>query len=301
MIINDSVYGKIKFTGAIEKIIQSQPLQRLKNIHQGGAVFLAYPNISTSRLEHSLGVCYLIGVLGGNRNEQIAGLLHDISHTAFSHIIDYVLENKREDFHEKHKLRFLLAPELSRILNSLGLRAEEFVEDDRFSLLETELPMLCADRIDYTLRDLIAWGKISQVEAQEFISSLRVVNGTIAVNSISWGRWFQSNYEYLNQHFFQDLKNTMVNWEFTKLLKSALKMNVLEIEDFFQDDNWIISKIDGCQVLRDRLDQIKFQCKDIVEHTIYNSHFKKRVVDPLVIENSYVLPLSKHIALEETV
>ena len=100
MIVNDAVYGKIKFDDAIANIIETKPLQRLKHIHQGGAVFLAYPNISTSRFEHSIGVCHLIGILGGNQKEQIAGLLHDISHTAFSHVIDYVLEDKNEDFHE---------------------------------------------------------------------------------------------------------------------------------------------------------------------------------------------------------
>ena len=164
MIVNDAVYGKIKFDGAIAKIIETKPLQRLKQIHQGGAVFLAYPNISTSRFEHSLGVCHLIGILGGNQKEQIAGLLHDISHTAFSHVIDYVLEDNNEDFHEHHKLRFLLDRELAEILHSIEFAPEDFIDDRQFGLLETELPGLCADRLDYTLRDLIAC--LEQIETQ---------------------------------------------------------------------------------------------------------------------------------------
>lgn len=292
MIINDSVYGEIRFTGAIEQIIQSRALQRLRKIHQGGAVFLAYPNISTSRLEHSWGVCYLIRLLGGDEREQIAGLLHDLSHTAFSHIIDYVLENKEEDFHEKHKLRFLLDRELGKILRSLGLEPEEFVEDNRFSLLETELPALCADRIDYTLRDLIAWGKISQIEARQFLDSLRVVDGVVTINSIAWGQWFKNNYEYLNQYFFQDAKNTMANCEFTKLLQSALEIDVVKIEDFFQDDNFIINKINSCKILKDRLELIKVRLENrsIAANT---PNFKRRIVDPLILKNDCILPLSK--------
>ena len=87
---------------------RSQPGMKIEQ-----AIFLADPNISTSRFEHSLGVCHLIKILNGSQKEQIAGLLHDIPHTAFSHVIDYVLENKGENFHEKHKLRFLLNRELS--------------------------------------------------------------------------------------------------------------------------------------------------------------------------------------------
>ncbi len=37
----------------------------------------------------------LVNRLGGSLEEQIAALLHDVSHTAFSHVIDYVLEQKR--------------------------------------------------------------------------------------------------------------------------------------------------------------------------------------------------------------
>ena len=45
MKIIDSVYGEIEFTGFTARVIHSQPIQRLKNIHQGGAIFLAYPAI----------------------------------------------------------------------------------------------------------------------------------------------------------------------------------------------------------------------------------------------------------------
>lgn len=291
MIVNDLVYGEIEFGDAIAKIIDSQPIQRLKQIHQGGAVFLAYPNISTSRFEHSVGVCHLIRILGGDLQEQIAGLLHDISHTAFSHVVDYVLENQEEDFHEYYKLRFLMDEELAKVLYSLELQPEDFVADRRFSLLERELPKLCADRIDYTLRDLIAWGKISQQEAQEFLNSLEVVGGTIAVNSVSQGCWFKNNYEYLNWHFFRDAKNMLANSAFSKLLKEALRIEVLQPEDFFQDDNFILDKIDSREMLRESLELIKIQLEEPKE-AINNPKFKVREVDPLIVKNGSAIPLS---------
>ena len=293
MIVEDAVYGKIKFDGAIAKIIETKPLQRLKQIHQGGAVFLAYPNISTSRFEHSLGVCHLIGILGGNQKEQIAGLLHDISHTAFSHVIDYVLEDNNEDFHEHHKLRFLLDRELTEILHGIELAPEDFLDDRQFGLLETELPKLCADRIDYTLRDLVVWGKISQLEAQEFLKSLEVVDKIIAINSVGWGQWFKSNYEYLNQYFFGDSKNVMANSMFTDLLRQALQINVLQIEDFFQDDNFLIDRINSHDILKAHLKQIKIQLKH-QKNATHTSNFKNRVVDPLIIDGGRVLSLSQH-------
>lgn len=294
MIIDDSVYGKIEFSKAIEKIIHTKPLQRLKQIHQNGAVFLAYPDISTSRFEHSLGVCHLIGILGVSQKEQIAGLLHDLSHTAFSHVIDYVLEDGNENFHEHHKLRFLLDPELGEILHSLELAPEQFLDDRQFSLLETELPKLCADRIDYTLRDLIVWGKVSQPDARAFINSLEVKDGTIVINSLAQGHWFKNNYEYLNQYFFRDPKNAIANSAFSKLLQEALKIKVLQLEDFFQNDDFIIERINSHPMLKKRLKSIEVELRELEAGQDITDvvKFKLREVDPLIVRDGNVTPLS---------
>ena len=290
MIINDSVYGKIEFSKSIDNIIHSEPLQRLKNIHQGGAMFLAYPAIKTSRFEHSLGVCNLIRILGGDEKEQIAGLLHDISHTAFSHVVDYVLGDREEDFHEKHKLRFLLNEGLVLNLRSLGLEPEEFLEDDKFHLLEADHPALCADRIDYTLRDLIAWGKISQLEAQQFINSLQVIEDKIVVKSINLGEWFKDNYEYLNHYIFRDRKNILANAELAKLIKKALLINALCLEDLFNDDNFVMNIIQKNVLLKEDLKQIK---NNLDREVAPDLKFKDRIVDPLVIDDEQIKLLSE--------
>ena len=292
MIINDLVYGKLEFSRSIEKVIKTQPVQRLKNIRQGGAMFLAYPHIETSRFEHSLGVCHLIKIIGGNEREQIAGLLHDLPHTAFSHVIDYVLENDGENFHEKHKLNFLLNKELSATLLSIEFEPKDFLEDEHFQILEAEHPALCADRIDYTLRDLIAWGKITQQEARLFVDSLVFVESEIAVKSVFWGQWFKDNYDYLNQHIFRDYKNVAANTMFSQLLKKALSINAIAVEDFFQDDNFVLSKINDRPVLQEDLKSIKTQLEnDRVRPSTVK--FKTRFVDPLIIESDRVSRLSK--------
>ena len=101
MNIKDSIYGEFIIEPVLEELINTKEVQRLKNIHQGGASYLVNPDWNVTRYEHSIGVMLLIRIMGGSIQEQIAGLLHDISHTAFSHVVDFALENKDENYHEK--------------------------------------------------------------------------------------------------------------------------------------------------------------------------------------------------------
>jgi HD superfamily phosphohydrolase len=178
MIIIDRIYGEFKVDGILEEIIRSKPVQRLKGIHQGGASYLVNPNWNVTRYEHSIGVMLLIKKLGGSLEEQIAGLLHDISHTAFSHVIDFVIENDEEDYHEKIVKTVIEGSDIPNILNKYGYDYKEIVLDDSaWSILEQPAPNLCADRVDYTLRDMSAYGQISPQEVRQFLENLTVNDG----------------------------------------------------------------------------------------------------------------------------
>jgi len=144
----DKIYGDFEFSGVIKELINTKVFQRLKKIHQGGPVFLVKPKINQTRFDHSVGVMLLIKQLGGSIEEQIAGLLHDISHTAFSHLIDYVLDIEEEDYHEKRYEEVLKDEELIDVLKNNGFATEKFLDLEQYQILEYPLPNLSADRIE---------------------------------------------------------------------------------------------------------------------------------------------------------
>ena len=72
----------------------------------------------------------LIRKLSGSLKEQIAGLLHDVSHTAFSHVIDFVFENKEEDYHEKIYNSVVKNSEIPTILAKYDYNYENILFDD---------------------------------------------------------------------------------------------------------------------------------------------------------------------------
>lgn len=195
MKIKDCIYGEFDIEQVLEVLINTDEVQRLKNIHQGGASYLVNPMWNVTRYDHSIGAMLLISKMGGSIEEQIAGLLHDISHTAFSHVVDFALNNKEEDYHEKIYERIIEHSNIPNILKDFGYNYKNILYDEeKWTILEKSAPDLCSDRIDYTLRDMFSYGFISQEEVDIFLRNLRIVDGEIVINSIESAQWFVDVY-----------------------------------------------------------------------------------------------------------
>lgn len=189
MQITDCLYGCHEVEEVLADLIRSAPLQRLKRIHQGGAAYLVNPEWNGTRYEHSVGVMLLIRRLGGSLEEQIAGLLHDVGHTAFSHVVDYVYGEGRENLHERWHRRIWRDSEIAAILQKHGFHPESILSGN-WTLLEKPLPDLSADRIDYTLRDRVRYGGLSLSEVERFLDDLSVGPEGIGVSSVEMAEWF---------------------------------------------------------------------------------------------------------------
>src|SRR4029079_19693461 len=110
-------------------LIATPTFQRLKGIKQSGPSAFALPFKTITRFEHCLGTHLLLKRLGADLREQVAGLLHDISYTAFSHAVDLVVSSEEQDHHESLKPEFLERPDIAAALAPLGFTPEEFYDD----------------------------------------------------------------------------------------------------------------------------------------------------------------------------
>lgn len=284
----DKIYGEHEFSGVIEEIIQTNIFQRLKKIHQGGSIFLVNPQINHTRFEHSIGVMLIIKKLGGSIEEQIAGLLHDISHTAFSHLIDYVLDVEGEDYHERRYVDVSKDNELNAVFEKYQLNGTVFIDIEKFKLLEYPLPYLSADRIDYTLRDMFQIGQVSLKEISWFINGLDSLDNRIVLKSKAYGEWFQEKYNFLTTEYFEGEENIEINVIMKKIIKYCLGNGVIQEKDFFEDDFSLIDKINQKYNLMQWIDKIR---GGELENNKLTT--KKRIVDPEIIVNDQILPLSE--------
>ncbi|KAJ3309500.1 hypothetical protein HDV04_005992 [Boothiomyces sp. JEL0838] len=168
--IKDCLYGEFEIADpVIVELLSSPALKRLDSVLQYGIPSLLEKSLPVTRLEHSVGAMLLVRKLGGSIEEQVSALLHDVSHTAFSHVVDHAFPGK--SYHEEHKMEYISTTNIEEILSKHGL-SDHVLEELNFPLLEKDKPDICADRLDYGLRDILVFDILDKQDVQEIVDSL---------------------------------------------------------------------------------------------------------------------------------
>ncbi|MCT1577662.1 HD domain-containing protein [Oceanobacillus kimchii] len=297
MLYVDEIYGEFEIGGVLVDLIESDSIQRLKGVYQGGASALVSDKWNVTRFEHSLGVMLLVKQLGGSLEEQIAALLHDVSHTAFSHVIDHVMENRQENYHELIFQRLIEESTIPTILESYGYDYQTILfHIEQWRILERDAPHLCADRVDYTLRDLYRSRQVECQDIERFLEDLTIIDGYMHLRTINVAEWFVQIYYQEVLDYFLHPKNIYAYDQLSKVLRDALDEKVIVEDDFLKRDNEVLEllKRSGNKDITEMLKSIH---KDIQVVTVDDNFdiyikMKPRLIDPDIIIGDEVIPVS---------
>lgn len=243
--IIDSLYGRDEIDDPVLiTLIKSPMMERIKKIRQYGVAHYVTPLPEFTRFEHCVRVMLLTRRFGGSLGEQIAALLHDVSHTVFSHVADYVFKagdgktSYQDDMHEwfveKTGINALLAP-----YGFAGICSDE--HKHHFRILEQELPDLCTDRIDYVCYGGFIENRLTQDEVNTIIGDLRFEDGHWFFISERAGLLYASAALSLTEHTFASRQNFFTYRQAAKALKRALEINLITRDELFfsvDDDIW---------------------------------------------------------------
>lgn len=291
MIIDDKIYGKnVIDSPLVLELIQTKAFQRLKGISQLGIPDEYWMVKGYSRYEHSIGVYILLNKLNASLEEQIAGLLHDISHAAFSHVYDWVIgEGGNETFQDNIHEAKIGEREISSILGRYGYNPAQIANLHKYTLLDNEIPDLCVDRIDYALRELPSKPLIENV-----IPSLTVINENIVMTDKKVAEEFAVRFLKLQIENWSSYEGITRYSIFSQLLKDAIRKNVISHDDFWSIESVILDKIvkSGDERYMRALTLLKMKS---IQHLPISAKpvFKKfRHIDPKILHNGEIIRLS---------
>jgi len=291
MIYQDRIYGKVDISlPLVLELIESPSLQRLKGIDQRGYFEPFFPGTGFSRFEHSLGVFVLLKKYGAPFEEQVAGLIHDVSHSVFSHCIDYALEegSEKEHNHQDNIFEsFVKNTEIPSILKTHELGASYILNEKNFPLKEKLLPDLCADRIDYSFRTGLLYKEISQEDIDYFLENLTVENNFWVFKDFENAKRYADLFEKLNSLYYAGLPSGIMFRTVGDCLKYALQKDYITKEDLYTTDREVLEKIEkhlkGDEKLSLLFERMNNKIKVENNPEDFNAHVfcKSRIVDPL--------------------
>ncbi len=292
----DRVYGWVTIEDPrILELVACPTFDRLRRVRQAGPSAYAFPFKDVTRHEHSLGVYLLLRRLGAPWSEQVAGLLHDISHTAFSHAVDFVFDSDEQALHEELKHLFLEREDLARALERIGLDPFDFYDDGRYPLLEQPLPRLCADRIDYFLRDSLTCGVITPAFAQRVLEDLRVVDGVIAFQSPGVAHQAVAAYEEMNRDWWASDIEAFIYNEFADVIREGFRLGALTTDDLLEDEPHVLAQLQaaGSRFIEAKLEAIFHFDPARVPGYQPRVVPKQRWIDPPIVDAGQVRPFSE--------
>jgi hypothetical protein len=296
----DKVYGNFEITeSVILELINSPTLQRLKEIDQAGYLEPYFPGTAYSRFEHSMGDYLLLKMYGSTTEEQIAGLIHDVSHSAFSHCIDYVLKDGSEKEHNHQDNIFdeyVKKSEIPGILNKYNFNLDYILNDKNFPLKENDLPDLCSDRIDYSLRTAVAFKEIEN--GKFFIDNLATNNGSWVFKDFECAKKYAELFLKLNTNYYTGIESAVMFYTVSDYLRYALSKGYILETDLYLSDKIVLSKIQ--QYLKDdsKLNLLFERMNNKIDFKNDPNNYdgkvfcKSRVVDPLCWNNGEIKRVS---------
>ncbi len=312
MLYLDPLYGEVEISESVLlDLIQSQAMQRLRGVLQHGVTALIGITQPVTRFDHSMGVMLLVRRLHAQaeRNEvqskhardslgeQIAALLHDVSHTAFSHVIDYVVDgHDSQSYHEEWKEAHLLAGDVPRVLAQHGYEWHDFLHEEDYALLEQPSPRLCADRLDYFLRDSRDLGLSTAEEVQHALNHLVVHEGRIGVDDLTVARWLAYTFIAADKASWANFREVGLYEVTARAIKTALQIGAITEDDFWGTDEQLWRKlhaIDDAEVQRQLIlvsTATQFEWDEV--NPTFRVSTKLRTIDPDVLIGDRFNPLS---------
>jgi HD superfamily phosphohydrolase len=290
VIIRDRLYGKFEVSEPVLlELVVSKPVQRLKKIEQLGLPYRYYPWSGFSRYEHSVGVMLLLRRFNASVEEQVAGLLHDVGHLAFSHLSDWIFGSlKDEESHEQISHKLIHGREIGSILSRYGLDPSRISDKERSTLLEQRAPDLCADRIDYVLRE--SWSNLGQNIAPKTLKNLIIPEDKFVFNSVESADLFAKSMLGLQRNHWGHPDAFRRYHLFADILRLAMKVGTISESDFYTHDEAILLKLEKSRDLNIKkgLSLLKLKRLPIPQSgRIIRKKF--RFSDPLVLDRKGTL------------
>ena len=294
-ILVQTIYGETEVTEPLLlELLTCGALERLKYVRQYGTIFYAIPEINSNytRYEHSLGVFFLSRLQKASLKEQAASLIHDLSHTVFSHVGDYWKSTMFSRYAYQDQIHgwYLEQCGIGLILRRHGLEIDDvLITTGRLKILKAEKPSFSADSLEYILMAGVLTNAVTCDQVRGLLNDVVYGDDRWFFTSIKSARQFALISLFNTEHVWGGIDDHLVYKWSADAVARAIEINEITEEDIhFSVDAFVWERL--CESKDEKIKKLIFcimHHKDLYtvaskEHYTERVCTKFRGIDPLI-------------------
>lgn len=285
----------------IDKYINTKDLKRLGGIGQFcGCDYTKIFNCKYwySRLHHSIACALMIWNFTKNKEQTIAALFHDLGTPAFSHCIDFLLNDPVNQESSELNVKEIInnSIEIKKLLKSDNIDIEDINDVAKYTIMENKKPKICVDRLEGILHTGLIWiGYWNINDISKMYKNIIVLKNENNEDEIGFKnkyiaeKFYSGAYKY--SIVLQQNEDIYVMKTITKNLNFMLDKKIINKDDLYiMSEKEIINNIKSLKELKNDWDSFSNYKK------IYrtNSKPKKEFYEYMGSKKRYVVPLVKY-------
>ena len=284
-------------------------VERLKQIGMNcGCEYTSFPRFQGlrpySRWDHSVGVALIVWHFTQDAAQAVAGLFHDIATPVFAHVVDFMRGDylRQEATEQETEAVIESSAAIREFLKAQGLAARDVSDYHVYPIADNASPRLSADRLEYTLGNLINY-RICPAEAvKQFYNDLTVDGNEEGAPELTFqhektAEAFALAALECSRIYVSDADRYAMQM-LSELLRFAMEEGVLTESDLYSTEPAVIARLQGNQSTAARWQEFRALRQILRAGAPGNDGpwrkiaAKKRCIDPLVLGRGRVSALS---------
>lgn len=286
-------------------------MRRLRDVGMNcGCEYTSFPRFKNmgrySRYDHSMGVALIVWRFTRDKAQTLAGLLHDVSSPAFAHVIDFLRGDYLTQESTEDGTAAIIAgsEQLQKILAENGLCTDDVCDYHRYPVADNDAPRLSADRLEYSLGNMLNYGIRGLADAEKYYGDLCLAvnedgETEIAFSHADIAAEFAEAALECSKIYVSD-EDRYAMQSLAELVGSAVKDGVLAEGDLYGTEPALIAKLTADARYGQRWRDFCAMSKTAVSDTDNGDgqwrkiFAKKRCIDPLVKDCGRVSALDEN-------
>ncbi len=255
-----------------------------------------------SRYQHSLSCALIVWHFTEDVRQSVAALFHDISTPVFAHVVDFLNGDylKQESTEQLTGKMIRESREIGGLLRKYGLKAEDVSDYHRYPICDNDSPKLSADRLEYTLGNIVNFSIKPKDKVREYYDDLIITadeegNPELAFRDFDIGEEFALD-SLKCSHIYVSDEDRYSMQILAEILKLSIDYGIITYDQLYEDEPFIIEKLHSTKVTTAlwnkfrAMNRMYVPTQEDLNARIIDA--KKRYIDPLVAGKGRMSELS---------